>query len=72
MTKRLTKMVDGCYKPMSRMALGVNQYLERVSKRCIVTFQKSAQKYLKDVSVSRNMLNNKLILWEAGAEAWKS
>ena len=31
MTKRLTKIVDGCYTRMLRMALNVNQYMMRIS-----------------------------------------
>ena len=35
MTKRLTKMVDGCYTRMLRMALGVNQWRDRVSNQAL-------------------------------------
>ena len=31
MTKRLNKMVDGCYTRMLRMALDVNQYTQRIT-----------------------------------------
>ena len=33
MTKRLNKIVDGCYTRMLRMALDVNQYTQRITKR---------------------------------------
>ena len=31
MTKRLTKIVDGCYTRMLRMALNINQYMMRIT-----------------------------------------
>ena len=31
MTKRLTKIIDGCYTRMLRMALNINQYMMRIT-----------------------------------------
>ena len=72
MTKRLNKMIDGCYTRMLRMAMGVNQYLERVSNHTLYgdlpkVSSKIAQRRLRLAGHAQRhpeLTLNKLILWE--------
>ena len=72
MTKRLTKMVDGCYTRMLRMALGVNQWRDRVSNQVLYNglpkvTSKIAQRRLRLAGHAQRhpeLTLHKLVLWE--------
>ena len=72
MTKKLTKMVDGCYTRMLRMALNVNQWRDRVSNQALYdnlpkVTSKITQRRLKLAGHAHRhpeLTLNKLILWE--------
>ena len=72
MTKRLTKMVDGCYTRMLRMALGVNQWRDRVSNQALYNglpkvTSKIAQRRLRLAGHAQRhpeLTLHKLVLWD--------
>ena len=72
MTKRLNKMVDGCYTRMLRMALNVNQWIDRVSNCRLYNglpkvSSKITQRRLRLAGHAQRhpeLTLNKLILWE--------
>ena len=72
MTKRLNKIVDGCYTLMLRMALDVNQYTERITNNKLYgalpkLSSKIAQRRLRLSGHAHRhpeLTLNKVLLWE--------
>jgi len=72
MTKRLVKMVDGCYTRMLRMALDVNQYTQRITNNTLYgalpkLSSKIAQRRLRLSGHAQRhpeLTLNKVLLWE--------
>ena len=72
MTKRLNKIIDGCYTRMLRMALNVNQYKQRLNNNCLYNGLPKASSKIKQRRLRLaghaqrhpELTLNKVILWE--------